>query len=469
MLLTIRNKRAPADDLGWLLHKHPGKVQGYELAFGRAHVFYSEVGPDACTAALLLEVDPIRLVRGSVSAQADGLLAEYVNDRPYAASSFLSVAIAQVLRSALAGQCKARPELVDRPLELVASIPVLPSRGGESLLRALFEPLGYVVTAERLPLDDQHPEWGASPYYAVTLTRTAPLRELLAHLYVLIPVLDDRKHYYIGDDEVDKLLRFGDGWLSAHPEREAIAERYLKHRSSLTRMALERLAEGEADVADDDDALAARDAAEEALERSISLNDQRLDAVTAVLVASEAQTVLDLGCGEGKLIARLIKHKQFARVVGVDVAHTALERAARRLRLDELPERQRARVDLVHGSLVYRDRRLAGFDAAVAVEVVEHLDPSRLPSFERALFGAARPALVIVTTPNAEYNANFPDLPPGAVRHADHRFEWTRPEFAAWSQAVAERHGYTLEISAVGPADDRLGAPTQMGVFRRCP
>jgi len=478
VLLTIRNTRPPADDLGWLLHKHPARVHSFDLAFGRAHVFYPEAGPDACTAALLLEIDPVRLVRGAANTSQDGLLAQYVNDRPYAASSFLSVAIAQVLRSALAGQAKERPDLVGEPLPLTASLPALPCRGGEPFLRALFEPLGYTVTAERLALDEQHPEWGDSRYYAVTLTRTAPLAQLLAHLYVLIPVLDDAKHYYIGDDEVDKLLRFGEGWLADHPEREAIALRYLKHRGSLTRTALARLAEGEADPEADDAALVARDAAEEALEQPlsvsfedtpISLAEERQQTVVQTLLEEGAATVLDLGCGEGKLISRLLKQPQFARVVGVDVSHTVLERAARRLRIDEMSERQRARVDLVHGSLVYRDRRLEGFDAAAAVEVVEHLDPARLPAFEKALFAAARPGLVVVTTPNAEYNARFTDLAPGAMRHADHRFEWTRAEFTAWARAIAERHAYTVEFRTIGAVDETLGAPTQMGVFRRCP
>lgn len=477
MLLTIRTTRAPADDLGWLLHKHPARVQSFDLGFGRAHVFYPEVSPEACTAALLLEVDPIRLVRGAPSPQADGLLEQYVNDRPYAASSFLSVAIAQTLGSALRGQLKDRPELAAEALPLTASLPVLPCRGGEPLLRALFEPLGYTVHAERLPLDPAAPEWGDSRYFSVTLARTAPLSELLSHLYVLIPVLDDSKHYYIGDDEVDKLLRFGDGWLATHPERETIALRYLKHRGSLTRAALARLAEGEADIDADEASLAARDEAEEALEgplalnleRPISLSEERLQTVLQTLVEQGAATVVDLGCGEGKLLARLLKHKQFTRVVGLDVASTALERAARRLRIDEMSERQRARVELVHGSLVYRDRRLEGFDAAAVVEVIEHLEPARLPAFEKALFGAARPGVVVVTTPNAEYNARLQGLAAGAMRHADHRFEWTRAEFTAWASGVAERHGYTVELSPVGPVDDTLGAPTQMGVFRRCP
>jgi len=469
VLLTIRTTHQPAEDLGYLLHKHPARSQSFDLAFGRAHVFYPELTAEACTAALLLEIDPVRLVRGGPSAQADGLLSQYVNDRPYVASSFLSVAIAQVLRSALAGISKDRPELVDAAIPLTAHLPCVPCRGGEVLLRKLFEPLGYTVHATRLALEPTDPEWGMAPYYDVELVREGPLRELLAHLYVLIPVLDDEKHYYIGDEEVDKLLRVGEGWLASHPERETIASRYLKHRMGLTRMALGRLAEGEADVEQDDAVVVRNDQAEEALERTMSLNDERLHTVVELLRSADVSTVLDLGCGEGKLVARLLKHKQFTKIVGVEVAHAVLERAEQRLHIDEMPERVRARVELLHGSLVYRDRRLDGFDAAVAIEVVEHIDPSRLPSFERALFASARPGLVVITTPNSEYNIKFQNLPVGAVRHHDHRFEWTRAEFAAWAEGVAARNRYTLELAHIGPADPELGAPTQMGVFRRCP
>jgi len=469
VLLTIRTTHQPAEDLGYLLHKHPGRSQSFDLAFGRAHVFYPELTPEACTAALLLEIDPVRLVRGGASAQADGLLSQYVNDRPYVASSFLSVAVAQVLRSALAGISKDRPELVDAAIPLTARLPCVPCRGGEVLLRKLFEPLGYTVNATRLVLEPTAPEWGMAPYYDVELIREGPLRELLAHLYVLIPVLDDEKHYYIGDEEVDKLLRVGEGWLASHPERETIASRYLKHRMGLTRTALARLAEGEADAEQDDAVVVTHDRAEEALERGMSLNDERLHAVIEVLRTAEVSTVLDLGCGEGKLLARLLKHKQFTKIVGVEVAHAVLERAEQRLHLGELPERQRARIELLHGSLVYRDRRLDGFDAAVAIEVIEHIDPPRLAAFERALFASARPGLVVITTPNAEYNVKFENLPAGAVRHHDHRFEWTRAEFSAWAEGVASRNAYTLELAQVGPIDPELGAPTQMGVFRRCP
>jgi 3' terminal RNA ribose 2'-O-methyltransferase Hen1 len=464
MLLTITNTAPPATDLGYLLHKNPARSQSIDLSFGRAHVFYPEATPERCTAALLLDVDPVGLVRDRRGPAGEGgTLAQYVNDRPYAASSFLSVAIARTFGSALGGRCKERPDLADTPLPLAAKIAVLPCRGGEAYLRRLFEPLGYRVTATRHPLDEAFPEWGDGPYYSVELEAVVRLADLLAHLYVLVPVLDDEKHYWVGDDEVDKLLRRGEGWLAAHPERETIARRYLKYRTSLAREALARLTAGEG--ADPDVEQTVHDAEEEAVERPISLNQARMDAVLAALRAAGASRVLDLGCGEGRLLRALLAEPSFREIVGLDVSHRSLEIASDRLRLDRLPAMQRDRVRLLHGSLTYRDSRIAGYDAAAAVEVIEHLDLERLSAFERVLFEFARPKTVVITTPNVEYNAKFEGLEPGRMRHRDHRFEWTREEFRAWATAAAERFGYAVSFAPVGPEDAELGAPTQMGVF----
>jgi 3' terminal RNA ribose 2'-O-methyltransferase Hen1 len=280
-----------------------------------------------------------------------------------------------------------------------------------------------------------------------------------------LPVLDNDKHYWIGKDEIDKLLAKGQGWLESHPEREQIVNRYLKHQRRLVREALARL------VADEDPDLDAteeeRTQEEEALERKISLNEQRLGCVLAVLKEAGARRVVDLGCGEGRLLHSLLKDKSFERIVGVDVSHRALEIAKDRLNLDRLPPKQRERVDLFQGALTYRDARLAGYDAACAVEVIEHIDASRLPAFERAVFEFARPATIVITTPNAEYNVNFETLPAGRFRHRDHRFEWTRSEFQAWSRDVADRFGYEVRFLSVGEEHPTLGAATQMGVFRR--
>src|SRR5262245_35604952 len=465
MLLTITAEGTngfPATDLGYLLHKNPARAQSFPLAFGRAHVFYPEASPERCTAALLLEVDPVGLVRAG--GPDGGALAQYVNDRPYVASSFLSVAIAQLYGSALAGRSKERPELVDAALPLEATLAVVPCRGGERFLRQLFEPLGYAVAAERHPLDERFPEWGPSPYFTVGLRGTLRLRDLLAHVYVLVPVLDDEKHYYVGEEEIEKLLRHGAGWLAGHPAREEIARRYLKRQRSLVEGALARLAD---DAPEPEGEPEARAAEEAAVEERLRLHQQRIGAVVAALRASGARRVLDLGCGEGQLLRPLLEDRAFAEVVGVDVSHRALRIAAERLRLDRAPPARRERIALWHGSLTYRDRRLAGYDAAAVVEVVEHLDPPRLAAFERVLFEHARPGTVVLTTPNREYNVRFPTLPAGTLRHRDHRFEWTRAELRAWADRVAARFGYAVRYLPIGPEDPELGAPTQMAVFAR--
>jgi 3' terminal RNA ribose 2'-O-methyltransferase Hen1 len=466
MLLTISYTGNPAADLGYLLHKSPFRVHSFEQVFGKAHVFYPEIAADRCTAALLLEIDPIGLVRNRRGPSGEAYaLEQYVNDRPYAASSFLSVAIARTFGTAMTGRSKERQDLADKPLPLEALIAVLPCRGGEDLLRRLFEPLGYEVAATRHPLDEKFPEWGESPYFTVTLKGTVRLKDLLAHLYVLIPVLDDDKHYWVGDAEVEKLLRHGEGWLREHPERELIANRYLKHQKRLAREVLSRLIGDEEPAADEAAETHARE--EEAIEKPISLAEQRIGTVLATLRSSGAKRVLDLGCGEGRLLRELLKDKTFAEVVGMDVSHCVLEIASQKLRLENLPTMQKDRIRLIHGSLAYRDQRLAGYDAATVVEVIEHQDPPRLAAFERVLFEFARPQTVVVTTPNVEYNVKFETLPAGKMRHKDHRFEWTRAEFHAWADTISQRFGYSVRFLPIGPEDPGLGSPTQMGIFTR--
>jgi SAM-dependent methyltransferase len=499
MLLTITLTEPPATDLGYLLHKHPDRMQSFDVSAGQAHVFYPEAGEQRCTAALLLEIDPIGLVRGHRRTGTGGpeafSLAEYVNDRPYAASSMLAVALGRVFRTAMTGRCDARPDLAARPLPLEISIPALSCRGGSDLADRLLQPLGWDVRATRIPLDPEMAEWGGSHYFTVRLAGTARLAEALSHLYVLLPVLDDNKHYWVDDAEIDKLLRAGGAWLAAHPERELITQRYLAHQRTLAATAVARLAE-----VDDTEPEALDNAVPDApdstgpdstgpdstgpdstgpestglvtLPRRNSLAQQRREAVLAVLrdtvlKDSAAARVADLGCGEGRLVASLLGEPSVARVLGVDVSHRALERAAQRLHLDTMPDRQRERVDLLQSSLTYADQRLASLDAAVLMEVIEHVDPPRLGALEQTVFGAARPGTVVVTTPNAEHNVRFADLGPGAMRHPDHRFEWTRPQFRGWAAGVAGRRGYQVRFLPVGPDDPEVGPPTQLAVFTR--
>jgi 3' terminal RNA ribose 2'-O-methyltransferase Hen1 len=466
MLLTITYTGNPATDLGYLLHKSPSRVHSFEQVFGKAHVFYPETSPERCTAALLLEIDAIGLVRNRRGPSGEAhRLEQYVNDRPYAASSFLSVAIARTFGTAITGRSKERQKLAETPLPLETRIAVLPCRGGENLLRRLFEPLAYEVTALRHPLDTKFPEWGESAYFTVTLKAIVRLSDLLTHLYVLIPVLDDDKHYWVGDAEVEKLLRHGEGWLRDHPERELITNRYLKHQKRLAREALTRLIGEEEPEAEELAEIHTRE--EEAIEKPISLAEQRIGAVMAVLRISGAKRVLDLGCGEGRLLRELLKDKTFAEIVGLDVSHRVLEIAAQRLHLDNLPTMQKERIRLLHGSLTYRDARLAGYDAATVVEVIEHQDAPRLAAFERVLFEFAHPQTVVVTTPNVEYNVKFETLPAGKMRHKDHRFEWTRAEFQSWATKIVAQFGYSVRFLPIGPEDQTVGSPTQMGIFSR--
>jgi len=463
MLLTITTTAPPATDLGYLLHKNPTRAQSFAMTFGQAHVFYPEARHARCTAALLLEIDPVGLVRRQPGDNRT--LAEYVNDRPYVASSFMSVAIGDVFGTAMAGRCRERPDLAASPMRLEAKLVAIPCRGGGMFLRKLFEPLGYEVDARQHLLDELNLDWGPSRYFTVLLRKECRLSELLTHLYVLIPVLDDEKHYFVGEDEVQKLIRRGEGWLGSHPEREVIASRYLRHQKSLARRALEQLtAEDSPDV---EEIATEHDLEEGQLEKPLSLSQQRIGATIAAVKAVGAKRVLDLGCGEGNLLRAMLSEKSFEQIVGVDVSHRALEVASRRLRLEHLSDKRRARIRLLHGSLTYRDSRLVGFDAAAVLEVIEHLDPARLNAFERCLFEVARPEAVVLSTPNVEYNVMFDNLPAGKLRHRDHRFEWTRQEFEAWAHGVCDRFGYEVRFLPIGPEDAKLGAPTQMGVFTR--
>ncbi|KKK07042.1 3' terminal RNA ribose 2'-O-methyltransferase Hen1 [Micromonospora sp. HK10] len=469
MLLTLTTTHRPASDLGHLLVKHPDRVQSFDLPAGTAHVLYPEADEARCTAALLVEVDPLKLAGGRGRRQATTpdafTLGRYVNDRAYAASSLLSSALAKVFRSALRGESRDRPELAATAIPLTVRVPVLRCRGGAELAGRVFAPLGWAVTATAIPLDEAYPEWGDSRYVDLTLTGTLRVADALNHLYVLLPVLDDAKHYWVAPDEVDKLLRAGAGWLADHPERALITRRYLAHRRALAGEALARLAElrlADEPAADDSVESEQPDRAPQA-----SLAVRRREAVLAALRDCGASRVLDLGCGGGALLTALVAERRFTEIVGTDVSSQALTVAARRLRLDRLPERQRDRIRLWQSALTYRDDRLRGYDAAVLMEVVEHLDPPRLPALEDAVFGHARPATVVVTTPNVEYNVRYEGLGAGRFRHADHRFEWTRAEFAAWVRRVAAAHGYTATVGGIGDEDPELGAPTQLAVLTR--
>lgn len=458
MLLTISTTRYPASDLSYLLHKHPAKIQEVEITAGKAHIFYTESTEKKCTAALLLDIDPIGLVRKNRGPSGnDFALKQYVNDRPYVASSFMSAAISKAFGTAMNGRCKDKPELVDMAFPFEVKIAVLPVRGGETLLRHLFEPLGYTVSVEKHVLNETFPDWGESRYYTVSLQNVITLQLLLTHLYVLIPVCDNDKHYWVGSHEVEKLLEKGKDWLQMHPARELITLRYLKHQRYLVNEALETLLIDEA----------VDDETEEEIipEQKVRLHDVRIERVKQELLQSGVKTVVDLGCGEGKLLKLLLAEKQFEQILGMDISYRSLEIAKDKLKIERLPPGKKERIKLVQGSLNYRDKRIEGFEGAALVEVIEHLDEPRLASLERVVFEFAKPQFVVVTTPNAEYNIKFANYKEGKMRHSDHRFEWTRKQFEEWGNRIAGKHKYSVTLHAIGETDDEVGALSQMALF----
>ena len=461
MLLTITTTHKPATDLGFLLYKHPDRLKSYELSCGKAHVFYPQADEEKCTVAVLLDIDPIALAKNSRNFSGNFALAQYVNDRPYVLSSLMSVALTKAFSTAMGGTSKNKPELVEKNLPFTISLSSVPAKGGEFIIQQLFEPLGYQVEIQRHILDEKFPDWGMSKYYKVTLNHKLRLKDLLTHLYILLPVLDDDKHYYTGENEVRVLLDKGREWLKDHPAKALITNRYLRNLKSFARMALREL---------NDESIEEEckpELSPELKEKKVSLNKQRISAVVEHLQSSLARSVIDFGCGEGKLIRELLKKPQFTKILGIDVSYSELLRAKGRLHWDRMPEKKKKRIELLQGSLQYCDERTLDFDAAVIIEVIEHMDIDRLESFEQVIFFYSKPTTVIITTPNIEYNELYENMKIGTLRHRDHRFEWTREQFQTWANKIVENHGYSVEFHNIGDVDKELGAPTQMAVFTK--
>jgi len=457
MLLQITTTHQPATDLGYLLHKRPGKFQTKKLAFGHVHVFYPEASAEKCTAALWIDINAVELSKGRNQQFSKSFqLGQYVNDRPYVASSFMSTAIAKYYGSALNGNCKDRPELAKTAIPLEIRLVSVCARGGANLIKSLFEPLAYEVEVEGSSLNENFPEWGDSPYYKITLRGTLTVQEVLTHLYVLLPVLDNNKHYFVSQTEIEKLLAKGIKWLPNHPRKDLIVNRYLKYKTTYTRRAIDKMSPG-----------IIKEAERVIVERKVTLHQRRLAKVAEELKISGAKTVADLGCGEGKLIKLLIPDTQFEKIIGVDVSAKSLEIAEKRLYLLNATPKRRKRISLLHGSLMYNDERLTGVDAAALVEVIEHIEEEKLPLLERIVFGEINPKTVIITTPNSEYNVLYEGLENGKMRHNDHRFEWNRAQFKAWAEKLASEYKYTFNIKPIGEIDANYGASSQMAIFTK--
>lgn len=465
MLLTITSEGDNSQDLSYLLHKNPDKVQMFNITGGKAHVFYPEYSKKKTTVALLLDIDTIEIIRNIRLPDNGFMLKNYINDRPYVASSFTSHAISEVFSSALNGKCKLKPELVELEMDFEININVLKIKGGNSAwINKIFEPLGYKVEFKRHFLNENFTQWGESNYYSVKLKNNITLQKLLSQLYVLLPVFDYEKHYFISTNEIDKLLDKGKEWLSGHPEKDIITKRYLNNLKKYYNPALERLNENNNEDLYKEEIENINDVE---VEKKLSLNKQRLKTVFDKVKDSGYTSIMDLGCGEGKLLKMLLKDSKFSKITGMDVSYSELQKAKDNLYYEELSDKQKERLTLIQGSLLYKDERLKNHEVATVIEVIEHLELFSLKYLEKVLFSYLKPNMIIITTPNSEYNQKYENLENELFRHHDHRFEWSRKEFYDWLKNIQNEYKYNFEVFEIGESDNLLGSPTQMAVLKK--
>lgn len=438
MILSITTKGKDADKLSFLLHKSPDKFHEFTISSGKAYVFYPVYSPEEVCASLMIDLNPVDLTRGREGSSNNGIF-DYVNDRPYTSSSFMTTAIAQVYSTAMSGRCKHYPNLVDVKRDFEVEITALKVLTNFEI-NEILEPLGYEVRYDIYKLDDEFEDWGNSKYVTLNLKINTTLSTLLKQLYVLIPVFDNNKHYYLNKDEIDKLLEKGAEWLEGHPMKEFIIRRYLNNRyleSVLDQTPKDKLKQ--------------------------TLNTIRLNTVAEKIKELNVDSVVDLGCGEGKLLKLIIENTNVSKVIGADIDIKSLKIASKKLKYDSEGER----LQLVQSSAVYYDKRFKDVDLICLVEVIEHIDEHRLQFVIDTVFNNYKPKNIIITTPNVEYN-NVYEMNDDDFRHDDHRFEWTRAEFEKWCNDICSEYGYKVTFNTVGEVDEKYGSSTQMGVFEKC-
>lgn len=431
MLFTLRVTGPQAADLAVLIDKSPDKLHSTRLPFGMAHVFFPEVASDAATMALVLDVEA---VHWTSNGSSDGFATTN--------SAMMSVAISRALGTALAARAPQRPELVSAVLPVEVCLSSLAVKRGSTDAQALFGPLGYDVTVEETACGSSVATDEDLVRQTVRLKKLCPLYEVLSHLYVLGPLLDGHVRDRVLDGERESLLVHAEGAARGHASSERIMSAHAARRTSETALAFRRLAAV--------DSVGAQTTGE-GLSQLSQLDDARADAIVLELREAAAHTVVDLGCGDGKLLARLVREKALTKIVGFDVAHLALEAAASRMKLDRRGAKKSERIDLWHGSLYYSDARLSGFDAAVLADVVQYLPQERLAEMERVVFQQACPNTVVV-------------MLNGAKRDEDASADgWSAKRFDAWASGVSERSGYRIRLLSPGSSQQAI----RMAVFSK--
>ncbi|GAF20898.1 HEN1 C-terminal domain [Bacillus sp. JCM 19047] len=442
MQLTIKARGEHVDVLSHLLAKNPYRLYERDVNGHLVRLFFSHFSADFVETTIFVTPDPIELSRNSARAFD---ITSYINDREFAVSSIFCTFLRSALGTALNGKPK-DPYLpwVDHPFSFEFSFGPLASATSLSLLKRLFEPIGFSVSTvfaeQKAPLSIKD----RSSAQMITLKGRTTLQKGIRQLFVLIPVLDDYKHYFIDEKEVDKMKRYGEGWLENHPERAYIYEKALRFKAIYEHTQ-------QKDV-------------QPVKETMIRLNDKRYETIIQkVSDLHQKASVVDLGSGEGKLTVKLGYVKGIKELLAVEPSEMAMTRALRQF-TKRTKELEFLQPTPLRSSLFYYDNRLQNKDVIILCEVIEHIEEFRLPKMMKMILSDYRPQTLFISTPNYEYNQLY-NLGEG-YRHPDHRFEWTRDQFQTWCQAVNTGF-YNLEFTGIGEEHRQFGHPTQLCHFQR--
>ncbi|MCM3572375.1 3' terminal RNA ribose 2'-O-methyltransferase Hen1 [Mesobacillus subterraneus] len=445
MQLTIRAVGENVQVISHLLAKNPNNLYERNQKGHAVRLFFSSFTEREVEATVFVAPDSLELVKNQGN-QYD--ITHYINDREFAVSSIFISLIRTALGTALNGQPKEEYiKWVKHPFDLELSFGPVASGLSDHQIVDLFEPLGFNVSINRPQIEYNFNLKSKSSVRFITLKGRTPLQMALRQIFVLIPVLDNYKHYFIDEKEIEKLERYGEGWLDDHPQKSFILKKALRFKN------VYELVEGQE-----------KDTAAPEM-RKIRLNDMRYEKIVDTVNGFEnKESIVDLGSGEGKLSTRLGFIPGVKEILAVEPSEEASIRAMERFAQAEGKD-YFIKPTQLWGSLFYYDERLKGKDVIILCEVIEHIDEERLSKVFQTILQDYRPKNLVVTTPNKEYNALYEmDT---EFRHGDHRFEWSREEFEAWCKARNEEGEYELIFDGIGELDEQFGFPTQMCIFKR--
>jgi 3' terminal RNA ribose 2'-O-methyltransferase Hen1 len=445
MQLTIQASGDNVQAISYLLAKNPNNLYERNHKGHLVRLFYSKFTETELEVTIFVTPDPIEMVKNNSNSYD---ITHYINDREFAVSSIFCSFIRSALGTALNGQPKEEHlKWVNHPFSFNFEFgPVVSSLSDEKLMN-LFEPIGYEVTINRPEIEYSFPIKTKSSARYLSIKGMKTLQEGLRHLFVLIPVIDNYKHYFIDEKEIEKLERYGEGWLEQHPLRDLI------YRQALRFKEIYSLVEN-----------SSKDEKKVEPVKKVRLNELRYEKIVNAVSQMKPRSVVDFGSGEGKLSVQLGFVEGITEILAVEPSESASLKALERF--NKVKNKEKFVIpELLWGSLFYYDERLKDKDVIILCEVIEHIDETRLPKAMDTLLHDYQPGALIITTPNREYNELY-DMEEH-LRHNDHRFEWTRAEFRQWCTERNYSNDYELLFDGIGEEHPSHGFPTQMCIFKR--